>query len=78
MSIEFGNQESYAIWIGEVEGIKQHAADIQGGSNQQYQVWLDRVMSFRSMCGDQMVPLDIQRAVNSVEDGIGVDRTLWN
>ena len=42
-----------------------------------YKEWLKHVEGFTQSWGENLLPPDIKHAVNDVENGIGVEMTVW-
>ena len=79
MMVGFNNREAGREWLAQVEEIKLHIRVINesGSREEDYQAWLGRVMEFRQRWGDPLVPFDVKEAVHSVQDGLGMARTVW-
>ena len=79
----FPSQQRYRVWEESVRRIKLFIEAINNDDNDDagrvpcYNAWLSLVASFVSFWGEDLLPPDIKHAVNSVEDGIGVQRTVW-
>ncbi len=78
MVIEFVSEASYSVWVMEVERIKHHIALINDKDEiHDYSGWMKSVHDFRKSVGDGMVPRDIRDALNSVENGEGLELTVF-
>ena len=78
----FRNKESGVKWSKDVSEIKGHILSIKtkmesqgrtAGTYDDYRPWLVRCQVFIRTFGKTAVPPDIRRAINSVEEGVGID-----
>ena len=84
---EFGSWQEQSVWNHCVSHIKNLIAEINAnlvavgregeGTLEDYQPWLDVVHKFVENFGKDMVPADIQLALHSVEDGLGLPLTSF-
>ena len=81
--LTFDTAEQFQRWKLEVEDIKDHIAEINNDGNSEakrarkYKGWLKNVKAFIENHGESHLPPDIKWAVNNVENGIGVQPTVW-
>ena len=83
----FPTEEAGRQWHRDVHAIKQHIAEINDkltregragqGTKADYRPWLCRCNELIRTFGKHAVPRDVQRAINSVEAGIGEMQTVW-
>lgn len=79
----FTDEDHYYRWAAAIESIKSHIAAINNDGNAgvarvpHYENWLNTVRAFVRDWGVDFLPHDIKAAVNDVEDGIGMERTVW-
>ena len=83
ITLPFTSQQRYHLWDEGVRNIKERIETINNDDNTDaarvplYKAWLVMVESFVRRWTEAFLPPDIKHAVNSVENGIGVQRTVW-
>ena len=81
--LSFDSESSYAEWGQGVMEIKRRIAEINDDGNPGaarvpfYNQWLQSVEDFIRIWGENHVPPDIKSAVNTVQEGVGVQQTVW-
>ena len=84
----FGTQAELTEWDAMVLALKAESSSVMerriavGGSitneiRSLYEQWMTNVKAFRDRFGEDKVPQDIKWALNSAEEGLGIEITQW-
>ena len=84
----FDSAEVAAAWDAMVAALKQESQsvfsrrmEIGGVITDEiralYDQWMTNVKAFRDRFGEEHVPADIKWALNSAEEGLGIEKTQW-
>lgn len=81
----FQSMSEGSEWLMEVSALKNvirsitKKKDENGGRyrREDYVAWLDRVEVFRQRWTNPFVPLDVQSAVNDVQENLHIEQTVW-
>ena len=82
INLSFPTEDLCALWLEEVNVIKDRIADINDDGSPdtrvvKYRGWLQGVRRFVTVWGEDYLPPDIKWVVGDVEDHIGDRRTVW-
>ncbi len=83
MLIDFPSYEHYAGWQAGIDFIKETIDEINDDGAPgapraiKYRAWLSAFYAFANAYTHQLVPADIRRSVNIIEDHLGRERTVW-
>ena len=83
----FANQAEAMAWDAQVHALKDESTAVLnrrlavGSLTSEilrlYHQWIDNVKQFRDTYGEDPVPADIKWALNSAEEGLGLEVTQW-